>query len=89
MIELDFKDVLETYAASEVDTYELKHSILQDDWQLREQLVYELNLGELVTDQAISRKLLEENITDIKTNLIKMIGDALASYSENKDIYDS
>ena len=28
MIELDFKDELERYAASEVDTYELKNSVL-------------------------------------------------------------
>ncbi len=31
MIELDFKDELERYAASKVDTYDLKNSVLQDD----------------------------------------------------------
>ncbi len=31
MIKLDFKDELERYAASKVDTYDLKNSVLQDD----------------------------------------------------------
>ena len=88
MIELDLTDQLKRYAASEVDTYELKNSVLQDNYELREKLIYSLDIADLISDQAISKKLLEDNNTKIETNLIEEIENAILFYSENKEMYD-